>query len=941
MSNSLSSGVSVTVSTDELESKIDAASGKFIKTLSKSQKSLKMSIDEMGRYVNASGKVVEGLSLAQIKLGQYVDEEGKLHTANGGFVEDLNKIEQALGFYVDEFGAVYNAQHEFIRLTADARKEIAANIAASEKAAKEAAASAEKKAREVAEAAAKEAKAKIEEERKFQAEVEKTKKLENEAREALQRAGGSASQMLGQFASLLATLESSDEEIGGFRSTLIQLAEAASAGIGTYTSLSSSVNAVSKVFPSLKAGLTSILQTAPATAAGLSGVGAAATTASVGMKALQLASGPVGIAIAAIGAGLTAFMTSGHKTASVNQKISDSFSEIEKKAELAGAKIRDLNDVLKYGAFSQEDNTLKAWDKRIQAADEKIKELEAKVQEAKASTSESATRYAAMGGAGSANAARNFAVAAAEQDVKKAQEERKALLAKYNDVAKGLIAKIREEQKTEEEKALALRGEYENLLSHAENQKEVDAINAKIASIDQKIAGIKEEELAQARKNAGIDRYLDAPKKELELTAEAYEKAREEWTQKAKELGLEQGQVEAALANYRKEIYDSAKNAIVSDLGVDLKDVAKKSLAERFELLQQAIDKEILSAEESAAARLQLQTEREKELESVADSIREAKSGADADRERAVALQKISDDLKARRISEKQNANLVAKVDQEYAATVASLREQKARELGVSFDEPIADDFKSKKAALDELKNNKTIDEPQYRNALKQLENQALAAIPGLSELQSATKVAATAQEKHAEIVKAINQAHKDDLIGDKKRRELLKKADKQLADAKSKEAAQAKASTRSRLGIDALMESLKSPLQKYQDAMKEIAAAAKSRSISKEERLALENKAAEDYWKVMRDSRTSEGKSSAEGKLSSSKTEIASSVSSGSAELYLSQVKNQTANYQSRIQQTTENLYKTSQEALYQSQQTNLYLQELLANSGAVGVWG
>ena len=54
MSNSLSNGVSVTVSTDELESEIDAVSGKFIKTLSKSQKSLKMSIDEMGRYVNAT-----------------------------------------------------------------------------------------------------------------------------------------------------------------------------------------------------------------------------------------------------------------------------------------------------------------------------------------------------------------------------------------------------------------------------------------------------------------------------------------------------------------------------------------------------------------------------------------------------------------------------------------------------------------------------------------------------------------------------------------------------------------------------------------------------------------------------------------------------------------------------------------------------------------------
>ncbi len=70
MSNSLSNGVSVTVSTDDLESKIDAVTGKFIKTLSKSQKALGMSIDEMKRYVNANGKVVEGLSLTQINLGQ-------------------------------------------------------------------------------------------------------------------------------------------------------------------------------------------------------------------------------------------------------------------------------------------------------------------------------------------------------------------------------------------------------------------------------------------------------------------------------------------------------------------------------------------------------------------------------------------------------------------------------------------------------------------------------------------------------------------------------------------------------------------------------------------------------------------------------------------------------------------------------------------------------
>lgn len=104
MSKFLSTGESFTVSTSELESKIDAATGKFIKSLSKSQKALGMSIDTMGRYVNAQGKCVEGLTQTQIKLGQYIDEEGKVRTENGGFVSDLTKIEQALGFYASEYG---------------------------------------------------------------------------------------------------------------------------------------------------------------------------------------------------------------------------------------------------------------------------------------------------------------------------------------------------------------------------------------------------------------------------------------------------------------------------------------------------------------------------------------------------------------------------------------------------------------------------------------------------------------------------------------------------------------------------------------------------------------------------------------------------------------------------------------------------------------------
>ncbi len=101
MSDLLSKGPTITVSTSELESKIDAATGKFIKSLSKSQKALGMSIDTMGRYVNAQGKCVEGLTQAQIKLGQYVDEEGKVLDRTGQLVRQTQAAVQAEKEYGD------------------------------------------------------------------------------------------------------------------------------------------------------------------------------------------------------------------------------------------------------------------------------------------------------------------------------------------------------------------------------------------------------------------------------------------------------------------------------------------------------------------------------------------------------------------------------------------------------------------------------------------------------------------------------------------------------------------------------------------------------------------------------------------------------------------------------------------------------------------------
>ena len=100
----LVNGQKITVDNSRFDVKFTRSVQQLDAGLSKAKKTLGMSIDTMGRYVNAQRKCVEGLTQAQIKLGQYVDEEGKVRTENGGFVADLTKIEQALGFYASEYG---------------------------------------------------------------------------------------------------------------------------------------------------------------------------------------------------------------------------------------------------------------------------------------------------------------------------------------------------------------------------------------------------------------------------------------------------------------------------------------------------------------------------------------------------------------------------------------------------------------------------------------------------------------------------------------------------------------------------------------------------------------------------------------------------------------------------------------------------------------------
>lgn len=885
MSKFLSTGESFTVSTSELESKIDAATGKFIKSLSKSQKALGMSIDTMGRYVNAQGKCVEGLSQAQIKLGQYVDEEGKVRTENGGFVADLTKIEQALGFYATEMGTVFNAQHEFVRLTAECRRETVLKRAEADKAAKA-----------LAEAAEKEAKAVAEAERAKQAELEKTLQKESEAIENQQRrvqitgqALGAVSQLTGQFASLLASIECTDEEVGGFRSGLIRLTEAISVGAGTFQSVYLGLNNFSKALPSIKAGLASTAAASAPASAGLAGVGASATAASVGMKAFQIACGPVGMAVAAIGAALAAFVATSHTGKTTTIELSDSFKEISDRAKEAGDSIRNVGDALKYGAFYKFGNELEEAQKKVAQTQEDFDSLIKKrtpstfivdQKRAEGWTNEALAMYA-RGGASKKE----------KENINQSLADYNEAMAEYNAVAQKLMDTLREEQKTEEEKAKELKSQYATLLSFAQTDEDRAAINKKIQSIDDSIAKIREKE---AEKAAQAER-------ETEKAAQAErEKAREalgvlEYVQKENEQRRSSAKTLEELRELNERWKKAESDGVISSEELA---AAQKQAAEEFLEKKYGIDLNVPEVD--------------------ADSIEGINTG----------LKEIEEALNSSLITQDQHDKALKELTQKRIEAVPGLQELiDANDAAKKAEEDYAKALKFAEDYTEESPFDKgDVFSKEQLDILKNGEDETL---------RSAMIEYASAMETAAEGLK--NQ-----VISQETYDKLVKRANENLAKAADEAAKKLKEDVRSELGIDSIMESLKSPVQKYNETMEKARKALEKEQISKEEFNALQEKLNDDLLKQseVKDDLKKEA-DKVKSPASEGKTEPSKSMKSGSEELYLAQVKNSTSNYQSRIQSTTENLYKTSQESLWQSQQTNYYLQEMLEGSGSLAVFG
>ena len=892
MSNVVSSGVKITVDTTDLDVKFLKSVEQLNAGLTKSQKALKLVYNEQGLLTNALGKCVEGLSVSQIKLGQYVDELGRVRTLQGGFVDGLSKTQLAMGFYRDEMGNVRNAADELVDGLSDAAEAV----------------------EELA---------------------ERLDDAESESREL----GEIFSELPGPIADALDVFEKFDKfadvcEKAGL--TAAKLGEIFNDKLnrGAYVA-GKAVGALANAL-----GRTNVL------------LAAGATAAFALFKAMQ-------------------------KPAV--SEYAEGFQEIERTARAAGKSVESLGDALEIAGGlggSEISKTLG-----------KIAQIEATglTQEQNDVVENEIPLLRALG----ADHINKGAYWLLNQITDADEIEKSEHIAKITE----FVAALAESQKSEEErvadqiadlKAILDQTKPEDAATRRTLQKEIERVETEIADAKK----------LEAQEAAGMVEFAQDRKPAFEATLDNYEATVAAWRKLVDEGNASSEELATAQENLKEKLRD----ALAKELGVDFDAKPEPTADESFEAskkrLDDALAKGVVSSEQFATAQDQLRDKYADALatrqatddaeKSVAAKIAEWNAAladgkvaqercndAIAELEKAARDQLFAetgvDGEKTLSPLEAYNAN-VAKwsaalesgtVDQaEFSAAVEKLRDAaRAQIAGLETAKTANEEYAETLKQLNEARKAELITETERArleaDAAKKRDEARKGELADLgygdlldraSELDKSADVEEkTARERYREELSKYRDALENGRIVQEefdKAQDALRKIRNAEIKAKEKKAAEDKAkkrdATRSKLGVDALMESLKTPAQKYDETMDEIAAAAKAREITAEERQALEDKAADDYWAALEENNRKFGEATKSlAKAGGGKVELAKSMSSGSEALYLTQVRGITANYQNRIQSTTAEIRDVARESLWQASQTNGYLQTMAEGGG------
>lgn len=522
-------GEKISVNNQQFDVKFNKTVQQLEAGLTKAQKALGLYYNENLRLSDAMGRCVEGLSLWQMKLGMWVDETGRARTIAGDYAEGLSRTELELGHYVNALGEVCTRKGELVRKTKEA----------------------------------------------IQAENEQAEAAQR-YREALPNAFTSLLDSAGNLNSILSSMEDLEGGAGRLINTLSGVATSAEVTSQAFNGLRNLQALFTEAKTSLLAFNTA-LKTSAVSANGLK-------------AAVSAIGGPFTIVAGAIAATLGAVALFKSSTKSTTDKVkaevdsvAESFELIKKRAKEAGEEIKSLGDVLKYGAFYKEEgDAFDAVARRIDKANARISEL----QKERKKVEEYANETAKNAGYGANSVYR--ASADQQEQINKAIEEQRAEIAsaqaEYNKVASELINKIREEQTTEEEKANALKKQYQKLLEYAQADEDRALLQNKIKAIDQEIADAKAKELADQRasleKSLGISLDFSATKtKEVALAEEmnrlrdAYSsgvlKSAEELANAQERLRKKYEDAEAEESRKMEETLKAEQARRASELGID------------------------------------------------------------------------------------------------------------------------------------------------------------------------------------------------------------------------------------------------------------------------------------------------------------------------------------------------------------------------------------
>lgn len=970
MSNQLTTGIKISVDTSDLDVKFLKSVDELNAGLTKTQKALHLTYNENGLLTNAFGQCVEGLSTSQIKLGEYVDELGRVRTIQGGFTEGLNKSQIAMGQYADELGRIYNKTGELIGQTAQA-----------------------------------------------------TKRLEQQAKET-EAANAKLSSAQESFSGTAKTANDAAKSIGELSEALLGSGNAISGVINFTTSLGTSILELGENFEKLQKSKDT-LEDLPKQFQNIGKYGKALKDVfnAIGSKTLWAEGALAAFAVALQGLKIHSEYL---------RDVAPEFEEIARSAWRAHERIKNLGDALNFGALAEDQKT------RLGAALEELDRLnkshltqqeqdEVDVYKARKSAfgdfcawySETTSKYfdhpLELFGIDHTRHEKEKAMAEINEEIAAIEEGRKTEEDRLNERIKDLQDLLNQESLTDKQRD-DIQGEITSALE-TNLGVSINPIETAAEEVQKKLktfadayekGGYDKQQRADVEKQL-TDKYLEAIKKDG-LTKEEIAEAEAEYKKAFEESRLSEAGYKDAMDALTKAATDEARGKLAGELGINFDEINAKIKEktdelentepplDEFEALEKALQDHTVSEEESAEILKELQKRYAENLNSETQEALNESLGNVKD-----AYENIEKALNEGRITQEQYNETVKDAN-------ATARSKAESEMGVRFDTSTdADKYKDNAAVLKTMFEKKTITEDEYNNALGQLKDHAIEAIPGLKGILEKQKEEATAQDRLNEARAAITKALEDGVFSEEEANEARKRAkeayenevkarkdqnakdlgaeelakaaqqfEKQLTPAQKAEqqyealknafkkgeitqeamneatrnwhkardgyakaekkaqleqAQKQKDNMRSKLGVDSLMESLKTPLEKYRETMDEVDRAARSGAITNQERLALEEKAASDYWETMNQAgETAEKAGAAVGKL-----EVAQSIGRGSAALYTSQIPNATANYQNRIQSTTADMLKTNQDMLIYMQQSADYL----SNMQTMNVWG